>query len=27
MENQVAWHYKFPNDEELQIAIKELENA
>lgn len=27
MENQVAWHYKHPNDEELQIAIKELENA
>ena len=27
MENQVAWHYKCPNDEELQIAIKEIENA
>jgi len=27
MENQVAWHYKFPNPEELKIALKEIDNA
>jgi len=25
MENQLAWHYKHPNDEELQQALAELE--
>lgn len=24
MENQVAWHYKFPNDEELMRALEEI---
>jgi len=27
MENQVAWHYKCPNSEELEIALKEIDNA
>ena len=27
MENSVLWHYKFPNQEELQSAIREIENA
>ena len=27
MENQVKWHYKSPNIEELSIAIKEINNA
>jgi transketolase len=27
MENQVKWHYKSPNSEELSIAIKEINNA
>ena len=27
MENTVAWHYKNPNDEQLQIALAELNNA
>ena len=27
MENQVKWHYKSPNLEELKIAIKEINNA
>ena len=26
MENNVDWHYKSPNDKELKIAIKEIEN-
>lgn len=26
MENQVAWHYKSPNEKELEIALKELES-
>ena len=25
MENSLAWHYKSPNDEELKLALKELE--
>ena len=25
MENSLAWHYKSPNDEELELALKELE--
>lgn len=25
MENELKWHYKSPNDEELEIALKELE--
>ena len=25
MENDLAWHYKSPNDEELELALKELE--
>lgn len=25
MENQVSWHYKSPNDEELSLALKELQ--
>lgn len=25
MENELKWHYKSPNDEELKIALKELE--
>ena len=25
MENQLKWHYKSPNDEELEIALKELD--
>jgi len=27
MENQVKWHYSTPNDTELEIAIKEINNA
>jgi transketolase len=27
MENQVAWHYKCPNPEELKIALIEINNA
>ncbi len=27
MENEVAWHYKSPNDTELQMAINEIKNA
>jgi transketolase len=27
MENKVEWHYKYPNDEELQQAISEVEDA
>lgn len=27
MENQVKWHYKSPNKEELSIALKEINNA
>ena len=27
MENRVEWHYKYPNPEQLSIAIKELENG
>ena len=27
MENQVAWHYKCPNPEELKIALMEIDNA
>jgi len=27
MENQVAWHYKCPNVEELEIALTEIDNA
>jgi len=27
MENQVKWHYKSPNTEELSTAIKEIDNA
>lgn len=27
MENQVAWHYKYPTDDELEQAIKEVEDA
>ena len=26
MENQLVWHYKSPNEEELKIALKELES-
>ena len=26
MENNVAWHYKSPNDEELYYAIRNLES-
>ena len=26
MENQVKWHYKSPNSNELEIALKEIEN-
>jgi len=26
MENQLAWHYKSPNEKELEIALKELES-
>lgn len=25
MQNSVAWHYKYPNDEELRLALRELE--
>jgi transketolase len=24
MENSILWHYKFPNEKELDIALKEL---
>ena len=27
MENQAGWHGKAPNDEEYEIAMKELEKA
>ena len=27
MENKLEWHYKSPNDEQLQIALKELEQS
>jgi hypothetical protein len=27
MENRVEWHYKNPNDEQLAIALAELEIA
>ena len=27
MENEVKWHYKSPNTQELLIAIKEINNA
>lgn len=27
MENQVAWHYRYPNDEELKLALKEANNG
>lgn len=27
MENQVKWHYSTPNDDELKIALMEIENA
>lgn len=27
MENQVLWHYRFPNDEELQAALAQLETC
>lgn len=27
MENSVMWHYKYPNNEELKLAIREIENA
>ncbi len=27
MENKVAWHYKSPSEDELERAIKEIENA
>lgn len=27
MENQLAWHYKSPNDEELQKALKEINSV
>ena len=27
MENQVAWHYKTPNQEELQQALAEIEES
>ncbi len=27
MENVAAWHHKFPNEEELAIALKELDHA
>lgn len=26
MENQLAWHYKSPNEEQLEIALKELDS-
>lgn len=26
MENQIAWHYKSPNEEELRIALEDVEN-
>jgi transketolase len=25
MENSLAWHYKSPDDEQLKLALKELE--
>ena len=25
MENNLAWHYKSPNDDELLVALSELE--
>ena len=27
MENRVEWHYKNPNDEQLEMALAELEIA
>lgn len=27
MENKVEWHYKSPTDDQLQLALRELENA
>ena len=27
MENSVAWHYKSPNEEELNLAISQIENG
>jgi transketolase len=27
MENQVEWHYKSPSDDQLLLALQELENA
>jgi hypothetical protein len=27
MENNIAWHYKSPNDIELKKALKEINNA
>jgi len=27
MEDKVEWHYKSPNDEELKVAIKQIQNA
>src|SRR5260370_31425897 len=27
MEDQLAWHYKSPTDEQVEIALKELESA
>ena len=27
MEDKVEWHYKSPNDKELKVAIKQIQNA
>ena len=27
MENSVMWHYKYPNNEELKLAIRDIGNA
>ena len=25
MENSISWHYKYPNEKELKVAIKEIQ--
>lgn len=27
MENVLEWHYRYPNDEELKLAVEEIQNA
>lgn len=27
MENNLEWHYRFPNDQELELSLKEIDNA